>query len=128
MISLALVVVHGQEMAALACGFSDTYFGQASVLGLLGLSELLHLVDTPSKTPIGLDRLLLAVEPEAILRLEACIGAGSGYGAQVVLVQSDGETVVGGEDERGVTLAPVLDHGDVDRRRAGRLVNGRRHG
>lgn len=42
---------------------------------------------------------------------------------ELVLGEGDGKGGVCGEDERGVALAPVFDHGDVDGGGAGCLEN-----
>jgi len=43
---------------------------------------------------------------------------------ELVLVEGDGEGRVCGEDQGGIALAPVLDHGDVDGGGAGCFKDG----
>lgn len=85
----------------------ETHLGQVLVLGFHLFSPRPELLDADSQSATLLDRLFLAVQPEPVSGLERRVRTGSRGGAEVVLVKSDGEGAVGGEDEAGVALAPV---------------------
>ena len=70
------------------------------------LPQLLHLSDASLQSSSRLDLILLAVQPQGIFG-EGRVGARGGGTPEVVLVESDGERGVGGQDELGITLAPV---------------------
>jgi hypothetical protein len=55
------------------------------------------------------DILFLSIQPKSIMAILLCSRDG-GLGVQDVLRKSDGERVVGGQDETGVTLSPVFNN------------------
>lgn len=69
-----------------------------------------HLLEAPRGATPLLDLLLVAVEPQAVPGVGACVGdaACGGEGAEVVLREGDGEGRVGREDELRVALAPAV--------------------
>lgn len=85
----------------------ETHLGQVLVLGFHLFSPRPELLDADSQSAALLDCLFPAVQPEPVSGLERRVRAGSRGGAEVVLVKSDGERAVGGEDQAGVALAPV---------------------
>lgn len=86
---------------------TGTDLRKRTVLVLLLGPELLHLLDAHIESPSLLDLLLLGVEPEPVLG-EGRVGRGRGRRPEVILVKRDRQRRVGGEDELGVSLAPVL--------------------
>lgn len=88
-----------------------THLGQVLVLAFHLLSPPPELLDADSQSATLLDHLFLAIQPELVSGLEGRVRTGSRGGAEVVLVESDGERAVGGENEAGVAFAPVP--GDV---------------
>jgi len=70
-----------------------------------------NLLETSLESSAG-EGNLFAVEPHAVVGERRADGDGGG-GAEVVGVESDADAVVDREDETLVSLAPVLDHGDV---------------
>ena len=92
--------------------------GEGCVLSLEGGAESTGLTETGNETLVLLDGFLDTVQPETVGG-EVSGGADGGLGVELVLGKGDGEGGVCGEDERGVALAPVLDHGDVDGSGAG---------
>lgn len=94
----------------------DVEVGELGGRGILGLdlgAQGTGLAETSDKALVGGDGLLNAVEPEAV-RSEIGRGADGGLGVELVLGKGDREGGVGRENQGGVALAPVLDHGDVD--------------
>lgn len=93
-----------------------TYLWRTSVLVLNKLfPELLHCGNARSKTSTSLDLIDIAIEPETIFDERGVCARGGGR-AEVVLVESDREGRVGGEDKFLVTFPPVPE-GDAIRKR-----------
>jgi len=84
-----------------------THLLQLGVLLLLLSPKLLHLLDAYIQPSSLLDELLLSIQPQTV-RLERRVRRGGGRRAKVILIQSHRERRVGGEDELGISLAPVL--------------------
>mmetsp|Transcript_13679 Transcript_13679/g.31909 ORF Transcript_13679/g.31909 Transcript_13679/m.31909 type:complete len:303 (+) Transcript_13679:538-1446(+) len=131
--------VHQLRQCGHQCGVSGGARGQSGgggkcvVAGNVDL-EILPLgrvrrqeLDAVHAGPEALARrsalLFGAVQPQAVA-LEALAGSGGGHGAEIGLVQSDGDRVVGGSVELGVGLAPVFDAGNVGGGRDGGHVDG----
>jgi len=87
--------------------------GQTGITSLHGEAEAAQLAETSLRARTG-DVLRLAIEGQGV-GVEGGRARGGGVCAEVVLRERDREGGVGGEVQRGVTLAPVLDDSDVDR-------------
>ena len=69
-------------------------------------AEALELSDAGCEATTVLDFFLVSVEPEPVL-VKGGVGAGSGGGSEMILIQGDGKRGVGRENELCVPLAPV---------------------
>lgn len=96
-----------RQLRRLTTALVVAYLWEIAVLRLFARSQLPHLVDARPQSTLRLDLLLDAIQPQPFSS-ERSISPSGRYRAQMVLVQSDGERVIGGKDELGVSLAPVL--------------------
>ncbi len=96
--------------------------GQRGVLLLEGGPQRPQLAQTrlgPGARDVG----GRAVERQAVLARVGARAGGGGQRPQIGLRQGHGERRVGGQVELRISLAPVLDDGDVDGRRRARAVD-----
>ena len=107
----------------------STHLGQRRIGRLALRAQAAQLRDARAQPPALLDLVLDAIEPQAVLTrpivhgAERPVGACRGDGTQMVLVQRHAQTVIRRQDQLRVALSPVLDDGNIHRRRARRLVD-----
>ena len=101
------------HIRSVGCAQADsTHLGERRVLVFKLFPNSPHLLNAGRKPPTVLDLLLDAIEPETVF-VEGRVCARCCCGTEMVLVEGNGKRGVGGEDELGVTLAPVPDGGSV---------------
>ena len=98
--------LHGQSLVIILDPEIKKYFGFRGVRFLQLLPQLLHLSNASRSATTRLDDFLRSIEPQPVL-LKGRVSARRRSRSQVILVKSDRQRRVGGEDELGITLAPV---------------------
>lgn len=98
-----------------------TYLGELCVLCFLLTSQFAHFVDAGPQPARVANLLFNAIEPQALQwlsilctlgkRAERLVCTHSRHRAQMVLIESHREGIVGRQNKLGITLSPVLHRG-----------------
>ena len=87
---------------------SLSHLGLVGILILELLAKSFELGDAGGETTARLDFVLDAIQPKSVF-FKRGICPGRGRRSQLILVESDGQRGIGGQDELGIPLPPVSD-------------------